>query len=252
MKRRRPASMKFCPGIIALLLVFSLVVQPVAGYAGSNARLVPSGKVSVLHGGKEVSRFRSEMPLPQGILMACNGNCVVQSRDVQMVVHDKAVFALIEDNGQWDLTVNSGRVDFAVRTEGKPISFHTPHDLVQTQRMIVPAGSEGLLRGHIIVEAKTTELGVDQGAMQVLSRNGVDLIQEGHSIVLAQAEMSASPREDGKDARPDAGGFPLSAASAVAGPDMSTIWIAGLTALGILGGAVALSADTHGRPVSPQ
>jgi len=244
--------MKFSPGIIALLLIFSLVVRPVAGYAGSNTRLVPSGKVSVLHDGKEVSRFRSEMPLPQGILMACNGNCVVQSRDVQMVVHNKAVFALIEDDSQWDLTVNSGRVDFAVRDEGKPISFHTPHDLVQTQRIIVPAGSEGLLRGHIVVEAKTTELGVDQGAMQVLSRNGVDLIQEGHSIVLAQAEMSASPGEKSKDDPSDTGGLPPSAASAVAGPDFSTTWIAGLTALGIFGGAVALAADTHGRPVSPQ
>jgi len=238
--------------MVALLLVFFLIVQPVVGYAGSKARLVPSGKVSVLQDGKEVGRFRSEMPLPQGIMMACNGNCVVQSRDVQIMVHDKSIFALIEDNSQWDLTVNSGRIDFAVRTEGKPIFFHTPHDLVQTQRMIVPVGSEGLLRGHIIVEAKTTELGVDQGAMQVLSRNGVDLIEEGHSIVLAQAEMSASPGEKIEDDRPDAGGLPPSASSAVAGPDFSTTWIAGLTALGIFGGAVALATDTHGRPVSPQ
>jgi hypothetical protein len=238
--------------IVALLLVAFLVAQPVAGYAGSSARLVPSGKVSVLDNGKEVNQFQSEMPLPQGIQMACNGGCVVQAKNLQLVVHDKAIFALIDDISQWDLTVNAGRVDFALRTEGKSISFHTPHDVIQTQQVIVPAGSEGLLRGHVTVTAKATELAVDQGAMQVLTRNGVELVEQGRSIVLAQAQMLAPPEDKGKDDPPDtAGVVPVSGSSAVATRDPIPFLIGGIT-LAILGGAVYLATRTEHNPVSPE
>lgn len=239
--------------IVALLLVGCLVAQPMAGYAGASARLVPSGKVSVMDKGKEVNQFRSEMPLPQGILMACNGSCVVQAQNVQVVVHDKAVFALVDDSSQWDLTVNAGRVDFALRAEGKPISFHTPHDLIETQQMIIPAGSEGVLRGHVTVTEKTTELAVDAGAMQVLTRNGVELVEQGHTIVLAQAQMTAPPEEKGNDDPPadTAGGVPSSGSSAVATRDDTPILIGGIV-FGILGGAVYLATRTGGKPVSPE
>jgi hypothetical protein len=108
--------------------------------AASPARLIPAGTVSVLENGKEVNRFKSEMPMPQGLTMAVNGKCIIQSQSLQLVAQDEAVFALTEAESRYDLTVKSGRVDFAMRSEQNPFPSY-PHDLIRAERAIVPAAA---------------------------------------------------------------------------------------------------------------
>ncbi len=137
--------MKRISRTLVLVLAMLMVLQPVLSLAGTGARVIPQGKISILEEGKEVTQFQSELPLPEGTMMLCNGSCVVQTQNLQLVAQDRAVFALAEGKARWDLTVKSGQVDFAMRPDAKPVSFHTPHDTIQTERAIVPAssGSQG-------------------------------------------------------------------------------------------------------------
>lgn len=183
--------MNYITRVLMVILAMVFVFQPVLSLAGTGARVIPHGKVSLLEEGKEASQFQSEMPLPEGMLMLCNGNCVVQTPNLQLVAHDQAVFALAEGKGRWDLTVKTGQLDFAIRPESKPISFHTPHDSLQTDGAIMSASGGAMVRGSLLVTEKESTLTMHEGTLQVMSADGALLAEPGQGLRLAQATPKA-------------------------------------------------------------
>jgi hypothetical protein len=238
--------MKHISRAIVFFLAMLMVIQPVLSWAGSGARVIPQGKVSILEEGKEATQFQSEMPLPEGTLMLCNGNCLVQTQNLQLVAQDKAVFALAEGQARWDLTVKSGQVDFAARPDAKPISFHTPHDTIPVERAIVPASGTAMVRGSIKVSATESVLSVQEGTLQVMSPDGTVLVQPGQGLRLAAAGA--------------AGGGAAAAGPATYGGLTGVQWaiIAGVVVVGgvvgglAAGGVFSSSSDDHPAPVSGQ
>jgi hypothetical protein len=184
--------MKRISRTLVFILAMLMVLQPVLSLAGTGARVIPQGKVSILEEGKEITQFQSELPLPEGTMMLCNGNCLVQTQNLQLVAQDRAVFALAEGKARWDLTVKSGQVDFALRPDSKPISFHTPLDTIQTERAIVPASSGAMVRGSIKVTETESVMSVQEGALQVMSPDGTQLVQPGQGIRLAAAPQTTA------------------------------------------------------------
>jgi len=178
-------------GFLIVVMAALLVGQPMLVMGASSARLIPTGNVSVLADGKPGTQFRSEVPLPEGLLLASNGNCLVQTHGLQLVVHDKAVFSLTEGESRWDLTVKNGRVDFAMRPEAKPMAFYTPHDLIQTEQATAPAGTSGVVRGFVTVTEQGTELTLQEGSLQVASSQGSQVVEAGQSLALAKAAGAA-------------------------------------------------------------
>ena len=176
--------------ILVSILAMVLVFQPVFSWAGPGARVIPQGEVSLLEDGRAVSQFQSELPLPEGTLMLCSGSCLVQTQNLQLVALDQAVFALAEGKDRWDLTVKSGQIDFAIRSDAKPVSFHTPHDTIQAEGSIVPASGSATVKGSIKVSETESVLSIQEGAMQVMSPGGTVLVQPGKVIRLAQAQMT--------------------------------------------------------------
>ena len=189
--------MKCISRTMVFILATLLIVQPVFSWAGTGARVIPQGKVSILEEGKEATQFQSELPLPEGTLMLCNGNCLVQTQSLQLVAQDQAVFALAEGKAQWDLTVKSGQVDFAMRPDGKPISFHTPLDTIQMERAIMPASGTGMVRGSVVVSKTDSNLVVREGTLQVMGPDGTMLVQPGQAIRLVAAGSSAAGTKAG-------------------------------------------------------
>jgi hypothetical protein len=179
--------MKIVSRTMITVLAALLVIQPMLSWAGQGARVIPEGKVSLLADGKEINQFQSEMPLSEGSMMLCNGRCLVQTPNIQMVAQDQAVFALAEGKTYWDLTVKSGQVDFSMRADAKPISFHTPLDTIQTAQALVPASSTGMVKGSIKVTEKESVLNIQEGALQVMAPDGTQLVQSGQAVRLAAA-----------------------------------------------------------------
>lgn len=182
--------MKTVCKFMALLLVGALVFQPLLAVAGPGARLIPNGNVSLLKDGNEVTQFKSEMPLPDGLLMVSKGSCVVQSSGLQFVAQDQAVFGLSESFDRWNVTIKSGRVDFAMRGDAKLVTFNTPHDTIRTDSFIVPASSDGLVKGYILVSDAGTELRMDDGGLQLATAEGAQTVQAPGQIVLASMKTS--------------------------------------------------------------
>ena len=73
--------------------------------------------------GKQADQFRSETIMPEGTLMLCDGTCLVQMQNIQVVARDKAVFAMAETPERWNITIKSGQVDFAMGPKAKLIDF---------------------------------------------------------------------------------------------------------------------------------
>lgn len=232
--------MKGIPKMCIVALAALLAASPLPVMAGNSVRIIPAGSVRIMDNGKEVNSFKSEMPMPQGLMMAVNGKCIVQSQSLQLLAQDQAVFSLSEGESRYDLTVKSGRVDFAMRSEAKPVSFHTPHDLIRSEQAVVPAGDKGVVRGFITVSDKGTELSVQEGALQVVSSDGTQWVQPGRSIVLARAGMEGNTPMTGAQVpakpalAPGAGGGALTTTSMVAG---------GAAALAILGAGAGFAAS---------
>jgi hypothetical protein len=225
---------------VVLVVAALFVLQPVLAMAASPVRVIPTGKVSVLSDGKEASQFRSEMPLPQGSMLACDGKCLVQTQGLQLVARDKAIFALSEAQSKWDLAVKSGSIDFAISANAKQLAFHTARDLIEVQEAIIPASSDGLVRGTIAVTEDQTKLTVHQGALRIAGQDGEQLIQSGQFITLAQAKVApdALPLQEGSGPPPP-GGLSIGAKVGIAA--------VGLAGLGI-GLGLGLSGDDETSP----
>ena len=57
------------------LAVFVCLAFTTSGFAAypNSARIIPSGKVSIIKDGAVVSEFSQEAPLPEGSLLRCEG-----------------------------------------------------------------------------------------------------------------------------------------------------------------------------------
>jgi hypothetical protein len=236
---------------LILTLAMCLVFQPVLSWAGSGARVIPTGNVSLLSDGKEVNQFQSEMPLPEASLMLCDGSCLVQLTGIQLVAQDKAVFALTEGKERWDLSVNTGQVHFAMRAEAKPVSFHTPHDTLQTEQALVPANSTGMVRGSISVSELESVLAIEEGALQVIGADGTMLLQPGQTICLAQAQMTPQQKEEQGKKKGAAGAADAAGSGSGAAVGAAGVAGAGAGAAAASGGAMVAGGIVAGGIVAP-
>jgi hypothetical protein len=144
--------------------------------------------VSVLQEGKQTSQFRSEMPLPQGAMLSCDGSCVVRSEALQLTVHDKGLFSMSEGASAWDVTVNSGRIDFALRPNAKPLTFITPHDTIRTDNGSAVPGKDGVVRGTLTVTKDGTQIALEDGSLRVANSDGEKTLAAGQSLSTAAAD----------------------------------------------------------------
>jgi len=173
--------------LLPLLVALLAAWQPLYAAEQSAVRLIPLQQVTLLKDGKPAQQFRSEVPLPEGLMLASSGKCLLQTKGLQLTAYDKTIFAVRQADRQWDLSIKTGRIDFALRADTKPIAFRTPNQLVQTEPALVPASTGGLIKGYVKVTADRTEFVVQQGALRVTTSEGTQLLQNGRSIVLAQA-----------------------------------------------------------------
>jgi hypothetical protein len=151
---------------------------------GLGARLIPDGTVRLMADDQEVIQLESEVPLPDGLLTVIEGNCVVQTSTLQLMFQEESVFALAQTDKGWELTINKGYLDFAVRTDATAVAFRTPQDVIQSEQVSMQSGAQSLVRGYLEVTDTETELVVLQGALQTTGAGGKQLIETGQGMRL--------------------------------------------------------------------
>ena len=181
--------MKGLSRTVALMAALLFGLQPLWAVAGAGPTLVPQGKVKLLGSGTVVD---TEMPVPEGMLMACSGRCMVEANGFQLVGADKTVFAVQEEADRWVVMVQEGTVDFAIRVDGKPVTFRTPFDTAETRPYAQQAATDSVIRGTLRVTKERAVLSMTEGSLQLMSSSGRTVVDPGNAVVLAQAEVGAA------------------------------------------------------------
>jgi hypothetical protein len=222
-----------------LLAVSGLLCQPVFAGTAASPRLIPQDRITILDSGVEVDR---EIPAPAGALMACTGQCYIETEGMQLMGADGTVFAVQEDADRFSVLVREGSIDFALGADAKPVQFETPFDTLTASPYTVPAASASVIRGNLSVNEEKAVLTLAEGSLNITNAKGQILLHPGNAMTLAQYSAGSS-----------------SADSSLSGEDMTGV-VVGAAALGIIGATIAAlsggggggGGDDGGNDVSPK
>lgn len=240
-----------------LMLVACMAAQPILAGSATAARLIPSESSSLIIDGQEMTSIKSEMVLPEGKLITCRGSCLVQARNMQFVPQDQSIFALSETSEHYELTVRSGRVDFAVGRDSKGLTFHVPNQTIQSEKTPLSATESGVVRGYVTVTDQGAEIVVQEGALQVATADGARMVEPNQPLVMTKDENGRTVLAGSSAAGLAAGGAGLagssgggaSVAAASAGGAAAAI-VGGAAAAGVAAGVAAGSEDGGRKAVS--
>jgi hypothetical protein len=180
--------------ILKVLVVFVSFAFATAGFA---ARIIPTGKVSIIKDGKVVGEFSQEAPLPEGSLLRCEDKCTIQLDDTYMVVDSGTVFSLEPTANSNELYVQEGTVYYSINESSRPMHINTPAGDVTTGDLTM---TENELRGYVRVSGNETEIGViGGGTMMVETTSGDMAVIPGRAITIAAIEEGSSSGASGGD-----------------------------------------------------
>jgi len=185
---------------VSIILLF--IATQALGTMGTG-RLLPSGQVKVYRGDQLVSVLSAEAPLPEGVLLAPEGQCGLRLDNLFLVAEDGSRFSIAVSQEGRELLIRQGTLYFALSGATGPMVFHTPDGVVTTQRMILKASTAGgLLKGYIDAAPDGTRIGIlEGGALIVMTAEGERTIEAGRQITLAQANLFDEEQATGKEAQ---------------------------------------------------
>jgi hypothetical protein len=153
--------------------------------AGFAARIIPTGKVSIIKDGKVIGEFSQEAPFPEGSLLRCEEKCAVKLDDVYMVAEPDTVFSVTPMADRHEVLVQQGTVYYSINENSRQLQFDTPAGNATTGNLSL---TEGELRGYVRVVGNETEVGViGGGSMMVGTPNGDMAIASGKKVTMTLA-----------------------------------------------------------------
>ncbi|MGD9054254.1 MAG: hypothetical protein PVG17_20520, partial [Desulfobacterales bacterium] len=115
--------------MLKIIVFFIFFAFATAGFA---ARIVPTGKVSIIKGGNVIGEFNQEALLPEGLLLECEAGCLIQLDDVDMQVEPKTAFSVNQTANRNELMVQQGTVYYSLNESSRPLHFDTPIEKATT------------------------------------------------------------------------------------------------------------------------
>jgi hypothetical protein len=212
--------------VIKVFVVFLSFAFATAGFA---ARIIPTGKVSIIKDGKVIGEFSQEAPLPEGALLRCEAKCAVQLDDVYMVAEPGTVFSISPMANRHDVLVQQGTVYYSLNESSRPLYFDTPAGNASTGDLTM---TEGELRGYVRVVGNETEVGViGGGSMTVATGSGEMTVTSGKKVTMTLADS----------------GIAANAAGGQEGMSQNTKIALGVVGAALaIGGVVALASSSGG------
>ncbi len=96
-------------GILALFLVTGS-----GNVFAAPSGAVAQGNISVFKGGKLADKLTGQNPVEEEALLVCDGKCMIKALGISLVGADGARLAIKNEQDQFTLLVNNGRVDFVI------------------------------------------------------------------------------------------------------------------------------------------
>jgi hypothetical protein len=177
-KRKKPSLM------MKVFVVFVFLAFATAGFA---ARIVPTGMVSIIEDSKVIGKFSQEAPLPEGVLLRCEGNCAVKLDDVYMTVKPKTVFSVNPMADRHGVLVQQGTVYYSLNESSRPLAFDTTAENMTTGDLYM---TDDELRGYVRVVGNDTEIGVLSGGSMMLKIGSDEMaVLSGNKITITLATL---------------------------------------------------------------
>ena len=178
-----------------MMKVFVVFLSFAFATAGFAARIIPTGKVSIIKDGKVIGEFSQEAPLPEGALLRCEAKCAIQLDDVYMVAEPGTVFSISPMADRHDVLVQQGTVYYSLKESSRPLHFDTPAGNASTGDLTM---TEGELRGYVRVVGNETEIGViGGGSMTVATGSGEMTVTSGKKVTMTLADSGKTANAAG-------------------------------------------------------
>ena len=166
---------------VAIVIMFSGLSQ-----AATKGRILTNNKVTLHKNGNQIATYTSQAPLDENALIACDGTCMVKMKSLSLTGSDKSVFAVRDSGDSLNLYVKSGRINFALADVSRQFVFYAPDgNFVKSEGFVSPASSGSSVKGFMQVTDKGTEIGMENGTMLVMTKDGLQSVGPGQSMVLA-------------------------------------------------------------------
>ena len=185
--------------ILTLWLTVFMIGQSAAALAGAD-RILPSGKVTLWQGDRQIGIYTKEAPLPEGAVISTDGRCAIKLDDLYLVAEDQSIFSISTTGHRRNVFIKQGTVYFKTSAIKHELAFVTPNGQISVQQIRLKAAfGNASLKGYVAVTDKQSELGVAEGgAMDVFTDDGLMTIEAGKKIILAQADMDIGLPEEEK------------------------------------------------------
>jgi hypothetical protein len=177
--------------LVAILMVFSFSTWAMAsGLTG--ARVIPSSKVTIYDGAKQVGVIGNEAPLPEGKILSSNETFGVQLDGIYLVATEKTKVGIRSISGGQDIFVQEGRVYFSIGAIQNILSFSTPQDSVTIQNVIVKASTSApMVKGYVSYQDDQMEVAVlEGGQLMAVGANGQQIIEPGNKLMVQKAQAN--------------------------------------------------------------
>jgi len=172
------------------LKVFVVFLSLAMTTAAFSARITPSGKVVMIKDGNVIGEFSNEAPLPEGVLLKCEGKCSVMLDDVYMVVDPGTVFSVQPMADRHEVFIQEGTVYYSLSESSHPLHFRTPAGDATTGDLLL---DDSNLSGYVRVSGNQTEIGVIGGGTMMLETASGDMaVTPGKQITIAAASQGES------------------------------------------------------------
>ncbi len=173
------------------ILTVVLCALMVGGNAFAAGRIMPTGKVTMYEGDKVIGQYSSQAPLPEDVTLVCSGKCGIETENLKMVAEDKTMFSVGSKDTHKVIQVKEGVLYFALKEMPRPITFVTPHGDYTVQQIMINASAQGgVMEGYLKIDNENGEIGAAGGSMIIASAEGVQTVQDGQRILLAQGNVN--------------------------------------------------------------
>ena len=242
--------------ILKVLVVFMSIAMTTVGFSArtNSARVIPTGKVSIIKDGKVVGEFSQEAPLPEGSMLRCEDKCAVKLDDTYMVVDPGTEFSVTPAAGHTELHVKEGTVYYAMNESSSPLQIDTPNGEAATGDLTM---TDNEVRGYVRVSENETEIGViGGGTMMMETESGEMAVTSGHAITTTAVGSETSGASADRAAATKTGGLTRNQKFAVGAGSVAVLTAGGIALASGSGGSGGSGGggdddDDDGSPSSP-
>jgi len=201
---------------------------------------VGQGNISVYKGGQLADKLTGSNPIEDESLLVCDGTCMIKARGISLIGSNGTQLAVKNEQNQFNLLVNEGRVDFVITDSINKVAFYTPKGQYAVADIMFNTSTANTVRGYMqVADDGTAEIGVNEGRMVFSTADGAKTVDSNNKILLAMADVPAEEGTTGAGAAGAAG----SGAAAGAGISSGILIGGGMVVAAVAVGIIAASND---------